>query len=53
VTRLMEASFGLAAIALIGILYAFRPTDADLHPVPAPPGGSASADDELLASSRR
>jgi alpha-1,2-mannosyltransferase len=53
VTRLMEASFGLAAIALIGILYAFRPTDADLHPVTAPPRGSASADDELLASSRR
>jgi alpha-1,2-mannosyltransferase len=53
VTRLMEASFGLAAVALIGILYAFRPTDADLHPVTAPPGGSASTDDELLASSRR
>jgi len=52
-TRLMEASYGLAALALIGILYAFRPTDADLHPAAPPPQGSASADDELLASSRR
>jgi alpha-1,2-mannosyltransferase len=53
VTRLMEASYGLAALALIGILYALRPTDADLHPVAPPPQGSASAGDEVLAGSRR
>ena len=53
VTRLMEASFGLAAIALIGLLYAFRPTDADLRPVTAPPQEPASTDGQLLASSRR
>ena len=32
VTRLMEASYGLAALALIAILYALRPTEADLQP---------------------
>ena len=53
VTRLMEASFGLAAVALIGLLYAFRPTDADLRPVTAPPQEPVSTGDELLASSRR
>jgi alpha-1,2-mannosyltransferase len=53
VTRLMEASYGLAALALIGILYAFRPTGADLDPAAAPPEGPASADEELLAGSRR
>jgi alpha-1,2-mannosyltransferase len=53
VTRLMEASFGVAAVALIGLLYAFRPTDADLRPVTAPPQEPASTGDELLASSRR
>ena len=52
-TRLMEASFGLAAVALIGLLYAFRPTDADLRPVTAPPEEPASTDSKLLASSRR
>jgi alpha-1,2-mannosyltransferase len=52
VTRSMEATFGLAAIVLIGVLYAFRPTDADLSLPAAEPEGTADADGELLASSR-
>lgn len=54
VTRFMEATFGLAALVLIGIIYAFRPTDADLSP---PAGGAApeasAADGALLAGSRQ
>jgi alpha-1,2-mannosyltransferase len=54
VTRSMEATFGLAALALIAILYAFRPTDADLDPLAAQPERSAGAsEDGLLAGSRR
>jgi alpha-1,2-mannosyltransferase len=52
-TRLMEASYALAALALIAILYALRPTDADLQPAAVPPQRAAGADDELLAGSRR
>jgi alpha-1,2-mannosyltransferase len=53
-TRLMEAAFGLAAAALIAILYAFRPSDADLDPLTALPERSAGdAHDEALAGSRR
>jgi alpha-1,2-mannosyltransferase len=53
-TRFMEATFGLAALALIGIIYAFRPADADLGPpaAVARPGASA-ADGALLAGSRQ
>jgi alpha-1,2-mannosyltransferase len=54
VTRFMEATFGLAALALIVIIYAFRPTEADL----SPPGtgtapGTSAADGALLAGSRQ
>jgi alpha-1,2-mannosyltransferase len=54
VTRFMEATFGLAALVLIGIVYAFRPTDADLSPpVTAPEPGASAADGALLAGSRQ
>jgi len=52
VTRSMEATFGVAAIILIGVIYAFRPSGADLDPPVAEPAGAADADGELLASSR-
>jgi alpha-1,2-mannosyltransferase len=52
VTRSMEATFGVAAIVLIGVIYAFRPDRADLGLPPPEPEGSAGADGELLASSR-
>jgi alpha-1,2-mannosyltransferase len=51
VTRSMEATFGLAAVILIGVIYAFRPTRADLGLPPAEPEDAADAG-ELLASSR-
>jgi alpha-1,2-mannosyltransferase len=52
VTRSMEASFGVAAIVLIGVIYALRPGEHSRRP-PAPgAAGSAGADGELLASSR-
>ena len=51
-TRFLEATFGLAAIALIGILYAIRPTEADRH-APAETEAPADSGDEMLASSRR
>jgi len=51
-TRFLEATFGLAAIVLIVAIYAFRPTAADTLPAAAAaPGGSAGADDALLAGS--
>ena len=53
VTRSMEAAFGVAAILLIGVIYAFRPARADLSLPESEPGGAADADGELLASSRR
>jgi alpha-1,2-mannosyltransferase len=52
VTRLMEASFGLAALALIGIIWAFRPTPADTGPpAAATAAGGSAADGALLAGS--
>ena len=52
-TRFLEATFGLAAIVLIGILYAIRPTDADRHTATEAPEEPADIDGQLLASSRR
>lgn len=53
--RVMEDTFGLAALALIVIMYRIRPTDADTRAAssPAEPGRSAPAvDDAELAGSR-
>jgi alpha-1,2-mannosyltransferase len=52
VTRSMEATFGLAAVILIGVIYAFRPSRADLGLPAGEPEDAADAG-ELLASSRR
>jgi alpha-1,2-mannosyltransferase len=49
VTRLMEASFGLAAIILIGVIWAISPAGGDLRPAASEPEESAG----LLAGSRR
>jgi alpha-1,2-mannosyltransferase len=53
VTRFLEATFGLAAIALIGILYAIRPTNADRHPAAGGAEEPTDTADKLLSSSRR
>ncbi|MGH3276645.1 MAG: glycosyltransferase 87 family protein [Streptosporangiaceae bacterium] len=53
VTRFMEATFGLAAVALIGIIYLFQPTAADAgEPAAIPEASVSGSDGELLAGSR-
>jgi alpha-1,2-mannosyltransferase len=52
VTRFMEATFGLAAIALIGVLWALRPNGTDDGPAGVPDASGSAADEALLAGSR-